>query len=116
MVIESLMKVNESERIKYKYIYKLTKNNVLITYKMQPIELECYGIEVERQDLIDDKIINTESDFVKNISPQKYKVYNLFKLLYNNNVSPIHLIDVIGEYIDEYVVDFEDKVNMCINY
>lgn len=116
MVIESLIKINETEGIKYKYIYKLIKDNVLITYKMQNIKLECYGIEVERQDLIDDKVVNTEKDFVKNISPQKYKVYNLLKLLYNNNVSPIHLIDVLGEYIDEYIIDFDDKVNMCINY
>ncbi|AYD39375.1 hypothetical protein D4Z93_01985 [Clostridium fermenticellae] len=116
MVIESLVKVNEFEGIKYNYIYKLLKDKVMITYKKQALELECYGIEIERQDLKDNKIINSEKDFVKNISPQKYKVYNLLKMLYNNGVSPIHLIDVLGEYIDEYIIDFDDKINMCINY
>ena len=27
-------------------------------------------------------------------------------MLYENQVSPIHLIDIIGEYVDEYVNDF----------
>ena len=27
-------------------------------------------------------------------------------MLYENEVSPIHLVDIIGPYVDEYVNDF----------
>jgi hypothetical protein len=29
------------------------------------------------------------------------------RMLYENAVSPIHLIDVLGEYIDEYIIDYD---------
>ncbi|EKX80021.1 hypothetical protein JQ032_14220 [Clostridium botulinum] len=38
-------------------------------------------------------------------------------MLYEQTVSPIHLIDIIGEYTDEYVVDYENVLknasSMC---
>ncbi|MCS4465680.1 hypothetical protein JTS99_01740 [Clostridium botulinum] len=39
-------------------------------------------------------------------------------MLYEQTVSPIHLIDIIGEYTDEYVVDYENVLKMhllCVN-
>ena len=53
------------------------------------------------------EINNIERDSVEYISPALYKVNSLLSLLYNNNVSPVHLVDVIGEYVDEYVEDFD---------
>ena len=67
---------------------------------------QAYGIEVERQDVIDGDLVNIERDSVNNISTNKEKVKKLFDLVSKNNVSPIHLIDVIGEYVDEYITDF----------
>ena len=65
-----------------------------------------YRIEVERQDIINGGLVNIERNSVNNISTDKEKVKRLFDLVSKNNVSPIHLIDVIGEYVDEYVSDF----------
>ena len=42
---------------------------------------QAFGIEAERQDL-------------------------LLSLIHDNQVSPIHLVDILGEYVDEYVSDF----------
>ncbi|MBI6873250.1 DUF6514 family protein, partial [Clostridium aciditolerans] len=88
----------------------LLKGNISITYGVDTIEVQSYGIEIERQDLVDGKLVNIERDCVKSISPERHKVHNLMKLLYDNNVSPIHLIDVLGDYIDEYIVDFDKEI------
>jgi len=37
------------------------------------------------------------------------------KLLNDNIVSPVHLIDIIGEYIDEYISDFDKELNGIAN-
>ncbi|WP_368253287.1 DUF6514 family protein [Clostridium paraputrificum] len=60
-------------------------------------------------------MINRVEDGVKYISTQRHKVKGLLNLLYKNEVSPIHLIDIIGEYVDKWVEDFEESkkiVNM----
>ena len=75
---------------------------------------QAYGIEVERQDVIDGNLVNVERDSVKLISPNREKVEFLLDLLKKNNVSPIHLIDIIGEYVDEYVGDF-DNIDKRLN-
>ncbi|MDB2097813.1 DUF6514 family protein [Clostridium paraputrificum] len=46
------------------------------------------------------------------MSTQRHKVKGLLNLLYKNEVSPIHLIDIIGEYVDKWVGDFEESKKM----
>ena len=84
----------EKENYKMNYFYRMTFGR----FKGRQV----YGIEVERQDIINGGLVNIERNSVNNISTDKEKVKRLSK----NNVSPIHLIDVIGEYVDEYVSDF----------
>lgn len=110
MVVENLIRTESREDVKFVYLYRLLKGNVKITYGIDTIEVQSYGIEIERQDMIDGKLVNIERDCVKSISPERHKVHNLLKLLYDNNVSPMHLIDVIGDYIDEYIVDFDKEI------
>lgn len=110
MVVESLVRTQGKEKIKYNYFYRLLKNKISITYGKDTTEVQSYGIEVERQDLVDDKLVNIERECVKSISTQRYKVHNLLKLLYDNSVSPLHLIDILGESIDEYIVDFDKEI------
>ncbi|MDQ0150766.1 DUF6514 family protein [Eubacterium multiforme] len=86
--------------IQRKYEYKLTK--ILIGKD------EIFGVEVERIDYKGDLVIDSFKDSVELISPIKEKVINLLKMLYENQVSPIHLIDIIGPFVDEYVNDFKD--------
>lgn len=47
-----------------------------------------------------------ERDSVDKISPNKDKVEVLVEKLHKYEVSPIHLIDVIGEDVDNCVADF----------
>lgn len=88
----------EKENYKMNYFYRMTFGR----FKGRQV----YGIEVERQDIIDGELVKIERDSVNYISTHKEKVKKLFDLVSKNNVSPIHLIDVIGEYVDEYVSDF----------
>lgn len=88
----------EKENCKMNYFYRMTFGR----FKGR----QAYGIEVERQDVINGGLVNIERNSVNNISTDKEKVKRLFDLVSKNNVSPIHLIDVIGEYVDEYVSDF----------
>lgn len=81
------------------YSYRLTEKRF---YKGQ-----AYGIEVERQDIVDGNLVAVERDSIDLISPNKEKVEVLLNLLAKNNVSPIHLVDIIGEYVDQYVGEFD---------
>lgn len=110
MVVENLIRTESREDVNHIYLYRLLKGNINITYGVDTIEVQSYGIEIERQDMINGNVVNIERDCIKSISPKRHKVHNLLKLLYDNNVSPIHLIDVLGEYIDEYIVDFDKGI------
>lgn len=115
MVVENLVRTESVEKIKYNYFYRLLKGKTSIACETDTIEVQSYGIEVERQDILNGELINIERDCVKNISPNKDKVHNLLELLYYHTVSPVHLVDVLGEYIDEYIIDFDKEIS-CVAY
>jgi hypothetical protein len=110
VVIENLCKKVTDGDVKHNYFYRLVKSEISVLACDEPTNVQAYGIEVERQDIVDDMVVCIERDCVKNISPQRYKVKNLIKMLYDNTVSPIHMIDIIGDYIDEYIVDFDEEL------
>lgn len=99
-IVENLYKSDSIETIKYEYFYRLTETK----FK----GLNAYGIEVERNDYTNNILINIERDSVYTISSNESNVRKLLNLLYDNKVSPIHFIDVIGEYVDKYVQDFDN--------
>ena len=52
------------------------------------------------------KVVQIERDKIERISTKEEKVRQLLELLHIYQVSPIHLVDVLGEYVDNYVCDF----------
>ncbi|WP_297637810.1 DUF6514 family protein [uncultured Clostridium sp.] len=98
MINENFVFVRMTNGIERKYIYRLIDNVVN--------KNNIYGIEIERIDCIKDEIIDSFKDSVELISPNKEKVERLLVMLYENGVSPLHLIDIAGEFIDECVNDF----------
>lgn len=108
IVVQSLVKSENHGEIKHNYFYRLVKSKVQLDLNMETIEVQSYGIEVERQDSREDGIINIERECIENISPHRHKVQNLMKKLYDFSVSPVHLIDVLGEYVDSYILDFDE--------
>ncbi len=116
MVVESMVRNEVCEDMKKNYFYRLVKNKVSLSLGDDTMEVQSYGIEIERQDILNSSIVNIERDCVKSISPHRHKVHNLLKLLYDNCVSPIHLVDVLGDYIDEYIVDFDEALKEISAY
>lgn len=110
-IVESMIKEIQVEDRVCKYEYMLTKGKVSINYANGAMDIQSYGIEVERRDFINGNLINIDHDGVKNISSDRYKVHNLLKILYENIVSPINFIEVIGESIDEYASDYDSFYN-----
>lgn len=110
-IVESMIKEIEVEDRTCKYEYMLTKGEISLSYANGVMKIQSYGIEVERRDFINGNLINIDHDGVKNISSDRYKVHKLLKILYENIVSPINFIEVIGESIDEYASDYDSFYN-----
>ena len=98
MAIEEIVKMKQLGEVEMQYAYKLTQGE----YN----EKEAYGIVVERKDIVNGKVINVVSNEIKIISTLKDKVRCMLEKLSKNEVSPIHLIDIIGEEVDNCVFDF----------
>lgn len=98
-IIDSLSMELNDENKNMKYFYRIIEGNVLNN--------KVYGIEVERHDFINGKVVNLERDYIKVVSGDKEKVKCIARTLCSHIVSPIHLIDILGEYSDEYVMTLE---------
>lgn len=112
VVVESLFRGRtQDEASKYGYYYRMIRSEIKITNEEETMEVQAYGIEIERQDTVNNIVVNVERDCIKNISPHRHKVHNLLKMLYDNTVSPCHLVDILGDYVDEYSLDFDEALN-----
>lgn len=94
------------EKVEFNYSYRLTES----TYNGVPV----YGIEIERRDYIGIKNINIERDSIDMISFKEKEANDILINLYKNNLSPIHLVDIIGYYADKFSYE-ADKRNEIIN-
>lgn len=98
-IVQNLNIVRNYDNLRHDYQYRIieTKYN----------EVNTYGIEIERKDFNNDVLINIERNSIEKISYYLEKVRELLSILYKNEVSPIHLLDIIGEKVDEYVSEFK---------
>lgn len=110
IIIENMSKKLTESDVKHNYFYRMVKSQMSVSMYGELTHVQAYGIEVERQDIVDDTVVFIERDCVENISPQRHKVKNLLKMLHENTVSPVHMIDILGDYIDEYISDFDEML------
>ncbi|AOR24680.1 DUF6514 family protein [Clostridium taeniosporum] len=96
-IIEEYTSVDNENNFEYKY--RLTKS----LYKGKV----GYGIEVQSKSPND---VFYEKDSVNLVSTNRHNVKTLLTKLYENRVSPIHLIDIIGEYVDKHVYEFDNFI------
>ena len=98
-IVQNLNIVRNYDNLRHDYQYRIieTKYN----------EVNTYGIEIERKDFNNDVLINIERNSIEKISYYLENVRELLSILYKNEVSPIHLVDIIGEKVDEYVSEFK---------
>lgn len=93
--LSKIVNINEKE---VKYIYRMTEKSIR--------NRQAFGIEVERQDFNNGEIINLERDSVSLVASEERKANDILILLFNNLVSPIHLVDIVGEYSDLCSAEF----------
>lgn len=97
-IIEEYTSVNKQNNIEFRYCYRLTNKEFH--------GIMAYGIEVERKDYVGAKKVNSECDKIDIISPEKEDVEKMLIKIWNNQLSPIHLIDVLGNFVDDNVCKF----------
>lgn len=102
-LIEEYTSINCDSGVEFRYAYRLIKKD----YK----GIAVYGIEIERKDYVGLQNVNLEREKIDMISIHRYKVKQLLMKLYNNQVSPIHLIEIAGTYADEHVYEFDLGIN-----
>lgn len=102
-LVEEYTVINSDAEVEFRYAYRLIKGD----YK----GVAVYGIEIERKDYVGLKNINLEREKLDAISVHRHKVKVLLMKLYNNVVSPIHLIDIGGSYADEHAYEFDVGIN-----
>lgn len=93
MLVNREVITKDSNGIERKYTYKITE---------EVLEgITEYGIEVIREDTKFGLITNNVRSEVKCISHKRENVSKMLHVLAKNEVSPIHLVDIVGEYIDK---------------
>ena len=112
-IVNSLYSDFKNENKESQYSYRMIKGEFVFG--------QAFGIEIERQDLIEGEVVRIERDSISNISNREEKVKELLDLVYKYQVSPVHLVDILGEYVDKYVFDFniwfmENKITYIVNY
>lgn len=95
----------------YIYRYYMVKNCKKFYVKENELEIKCYGIEVVREDYDKNNIVATERERIDFVSTDRTKVLKLLIDLQRNEVSPVHLLEVVGEYVDEWTSDFDNEIS-----
>lgn len=93
--LSKIVNVGENE---VKYIYRMTEKSIK--------NRQAFGIEIERQDFNNGEIIKLERDSVSLVASEEMKANDILVMLFNNLVSPIHLVDIVGEYLDLCAAEF----------
>ena len=93
--LSTIVNINEKE---VKYIYRMTEKNIR--------NRQAFGIEIERQDFNDGQVVNLQTDYVSLVASEEKRANDILLLLFNNLVSPIHLVDIVGEYSDLCAAEF----------
>lgn len=91
----------------YKYYVLETSKEMTINNKK--FIIPCYGINVVSEVYEGGKMCFSFENSIEHVTPFLGKVLNLIEYLKINGVSPIHLIEVAGEFVDEWVNDFDNK-------
>jgi hypothetical protein len=99
----------KSRQANYRYILLESERVMECTEEKSPIQ--CFGIEIVREDIEDGEISNVEMDCIEVMTTYRYKVVQLLRKLYDNCVSPVNLIEIAGPIADEWVSDFDEMLS-----
>lgn len=109
-------KVETEEQAVYVFRYYLLEDTKKISVNESNINVPCYGIEIISEKIVDGRLKDIFSDSLPVVSSIKSKVVNLIEFLKDNEVSPHHLVDIVGEYADEWVEDFNADARCLMEF
>ncbi|MDU1412146.1 MAG: DUF6514 family protein [Clostridium sp.] len=89
------------------YVYNLVERTLSMKCGDREEKFIVYGVEAISYVKRCDKMDMLYREEVEYISPFKYKALEFIEMLSNNNVSPIHLLDITEEVIDDFYRDFD---------
>ena len=102
-ILEEYSVVRQNEEIELRYFYRITKS--------QYCGFDAYGVEVERKDYKGLTKIKEEKDNIELVSTQRHKVKQIVMNLCKYEVSPIHLVDILGEFVYEHAYEFDMELS-----
>ena len=76
------------------------------------VAIMAYGIEAVCEKHVNDRVVDVCTDKIEIISPYKEKILELIEFLRSHEVSPVHLIDIVGAFADEGVEDFDREADI----
>lgn len=103
-------RVEEGER-EFEYVYKLTENNLSVNGDCGCKTLVVYGVEIQSYEKNNDEFNLLGSEAVRYLSPSKTRVKDFVEMLKSNTVSPVHLLDITEEVIEDFYNDFDKVYN-----
>lgn len=110
MVIETLKCNYNNEGTNLEYTYRLVQRDLHLDNNGGACCIKAYGVEVESKVKDNEKNVQAFKEEIKYITPYKYKGSQFLHMLEKNMVSPIHLIDVTEEIVEEYYRDFDREI------
>lgn len=93
MVSEKVVIVKYSDGSERSYTYSVTEQN--------EGNINEYGIVITKEESFNGQVVDTIKSEVKSISSNQERITKILNLLSKNEVSPIHLIDVVTDYIED---------------
>lgn len=110
VVIETLKCDYNNEGTNLEYTYRLVQRDLHMDNNGESCCIKAYGVEVESKVKCNEKNVQAFKEEIKYITPYKYKGSQFLHMLEKNMVSPIHLIDVTEEIVEEYYRDFDKEL------
>lgn len=98
MVIEKKVTTKYIDGIERVYVYKVTQQK-------QHSILE-YGVKATREDISKGERVTMVENEVEFISPKKELVIGIVNILSRNEVSPIHLKEIVCDFVDAESINF----------
>lgn len=90
--------------------YYLVETSKLINFKEYYVNVVGYGVNITSEEVGEENGEILYEETIEFVTPYKEKMVKLIDELARNQVSPIHLIDVIGELCDNWSSDFEEDL------
>lgn len=110
MIIETLRCNCDCGGDVLEYTYRLIQSDLHLENEGEKYCIKAYGVEVESKRKSNDKIVQDSKEVVKFVTPYKYKGSQFLHMLEKNMVSPLHLVDIAEEVIEEYYKDFNKEL------